>query len=61
MLAIGNGELGRNSICGAGVIPAGGIVINPVANINTSSRETAVCFSVEEKNLHNVRLHDKIY
>lgn len=45
VFAIGNGELLRNSMLGAGVIPAGGIDDSPVANISTSSRDTVVCVS----------------
>lgn len=41
VFAIGNGESSRNSICGNGSNPEGGSDVSPVANIKTSSTETA--------------------
>lgn len=49
MFDIGNGEFVKNSMHGSGVIPAGGRDASPVANISTSSRDTAVAFSEREK------------
>ena len=42
MFDIGNGVFVKNSMHGSGVTPAGGSDVSPVANISTSSRDTAV-------------------
>lgn len=48
VLAIGKGEWAKNWMLGGGVIPAGGSAPKPVANIRTSSRDTAATFSKKE-------------
>lgn len=49
VLAIGNKESLRKKMHGSGDIPAGGSDFNPVANIKTSSRDTAACFSTRQR------------
>lgn len=41
VFAIGNGESSRNSIFGDGSNPDGGSEVSPVANMKTSSTDTA--------------------
>ncbi len=48
VFAIGNGEPSRNSILGSGFNPDGASEVSPVANIKTSSTDTAAWSSAKK-------------
>lgn len=51
VVAMGKAESVKKSILGGGVNPAGGSADKPVANISTSSKDTAVTFSKKRVNI----------